>query len=95
MNNEEMHKRLRLTTGKASLYKIKSNCNVLTDVLCEMQEENEQLHSIIKEVREILKYHLSKPSQTKDGWHIDIWNSESINKLDEYLEILDKVGDKE
>ena len=53
-------------------------------------EEIERLHSIIKEVREILKFHLSNPSGTKNGWHIDIWNSEDINKLNEHLEILDK-----
>ena len=39
-----------------------------------------RLKNIIKEVREILKYHLSNPSGTKNGWHIDIWNSEDINK---------------
>lgn len=53
-----------------------------------------RLHSIIKEVREILKYHLSNPSGTKKGWHIDIWNSEDISKLNEDLGILDKVGDE-
>ena len=51
-------------------------------------KDNQKLHSIIKEVREILKYHLSNPSGTKNGWHIDIWNSENINKLNELLEIL-------
>ena len=60
--------------------------------LVEFMEENKRLHSIIKEVREILKFHLSNPSGTKNGWHIDIWNSEDISKLNEDLGILDKEG---
>jgi len=52
--------------------------------------EIERLHSVIKEVREILKYHLSNPSGTKNGWHINIWNNEDISKLNEGLGILDK-----
>ena len=57
-------------------------------------EDIVKLHSIIKEVREILKFHLSNPSGTKNGWHIDIWNSEDISKLNEYLGILDKEKKK-
>ena len=54
------------------------------------KEEIERLNNIINEVREILKFHLSNPSGTKNGWHIDIWNSEDISKLNEDLGILDK-----
>ena len=53
-------------------------------------DQLQQKENIIKEVREILKYHLSNPSGTKNGWHIDIWNSEDISRLDKDLEILDK-----
>lgn len=45
-------------------------------------------NSIIKEVREILEKYISNPSGTKGGWHIDCWNNEDINRLDELLEIL-------
>ena len=66
---------------------------VFNELFGEMEnwkEECKQKENIIKEVREILKYHLSNPSGTKNGWHIDIWSSEDINKLNELLEILDK-----
>lgn len=55
-----------------------------------LENQLQQKENIIKEVREILKYHLSNPSGTKNGWHIDIWNNEDISKLNKYLEILDK-----
>ena len=55
-----------------------------------LQNQLQQKENIIKEVREILKFHLSNPSGTKNGWHIDIWNSEDISKLNEDLGILDK-----
>lgn len=56
----------------------------------ELSRDYDKLENIIKEVREILKFHLSNPSGTKNGWHIDIWNSEDISKLNEDLGILDK-----
>ena len=62
----------------------------LSQEIIEQHNEIVRLHSIIKEVREILKYHLANPSGTEDGWHIDIWNSENTNKLNKLLEILDK-----
>ncbi len=55
-----------------------------------LEQKLQQKENIIKEVREILQFHLLNPSGTKNGWHIDIWNDEDINKLNEHLEILDK-----
>ena len=69
---------------------LKKENDKLEDFNEEIMEERNILHSIIKEVREILKFHLSNPSGTKNGWHIDIWNSEDISKLNEHLGILDK-----
>ena len=67
----------------------KENAN---EIIAEQQQEIERLNNIKKEVREILKFHLSNPSGTKKGWHIDIWNSEDISRLDKHLEILDKIN---
>ncbi len=60
-----------------------------------LNNQLQQKENIIKEVREILQFHLSNPSGTKNGWHIDIWNDEDINKLNELLEMLDKGSEKE
>lgn len=64
--------------------------DTINEYTTNLQQELQQKENIIKEVRDILKFHLSNPSGTKNGWHIDIWSSEDINKLNEFLEILDK-----
>lgn len=52
----------------------------------EMKEENKNLHSIIKEVRE----------EMENAKHISVDDSKAIIKHEKrILEILDKVGDKE
>ena len=62
----------------------------LAEEIKKLQNQLQQKENIIKEVRKILKFHLSNPSGTKNGWHIDIWNNEDISKLNEDLGILDK-----
>lgn len=52
-------------------------------------KDNQRLYKIINETSEILKFHLCNPSQTINGWHIDIWNSEDIEKLNKMLEIIE------
>ena len=72
---------------------IELKCLEIKQVVEEKDKEIEKLNNIINKVREILKFHLSNPSGTKNGWHIDIWNSEDISKLNDYLEILDKESE--
>ena len=52
-------------------------------------KDNQRLYKIINETSEILKFHLSNPSQTINGWHIDIWNSKDIEKLNKMLNIIE------
>jgi len=85
----KIFRELEARKKRANPYKFYDKDELIDEILKD-EEEIERLNNIIKEAKEILKFHLSNPSGTKNGWHIDIWNSEDINKLNEYLGILDK-----
>lgn len=55
-----------------------------------LEEENERLHSIIKEVREYIEEHKQKGYRTPMSDDYEFWNELDDKEIKELLEILDK-----
>lgn len=66
--------------------------NKIIDLLNDLQQENQQLKSVLNEVREILSQGITFCKNDSQGAY-DVCNI-TINREKKILEILDKVGDK-